>query len=129
MFFLTVVHNYLLWHYTRAWREVLSVWRNYLWFVIQFFSIPQLLGSWFSPFKRIVEGRGNTWSLEDLAGYVIIGLMSRFVGAIMRTIIIGLGLLVLAITVVLGIIVLVTWFVAPAGILVLLLSGIVVMFV
>ncbi|MCD5381679.1 MAG: hypothetical protein LR008_03865, partial [Candidatus Pacebacteria bacterium] len=85
MLFLMIVHRYFIWHYSRAFLEIFHVWRSFLWFVAHFFSITQLIRSWFSPWKRVVEGRGNKWDLEDLAGFIIIGLMSRIIGFILRT--------------------------------------------
>lgn len=113
MLFLSVAHNYLLWHYTRAFGEIFHVWMNFIWFVIHFFSIPQLMHSWFSPWKRMVEGRGQKWNLEDLAGFIIIGLLSRIIGAILRTAIIFVGLISLFVTIVGGFAVYLFWLGAP----------------
>lgn len=124
MLFLSIVNDYLLWHYTRAFREIFHVWSNILWFVVLFFSIPQLMRSWFSPWKRIVEDRGNTWSFEDLAGFIIIGFFSRFIGFVIRTIIITIGLIALSIVIVAGIATYLFWFVAPFSIIVLLSFGV-----
>lgn len=124
MLFLSIMNDYLLWHYTRAFGEIFHVWLNFLWFIVHFFSIPQLMRSWFSPWKRMVEHRGNTWDFEDLAGYIIIGFFSRLIGFILRTIIIGIGLTVLSLAVIFGIFVFVFWLVAPFSIILLLGFGI-----
>lgn len=113
MLFLSIVHHYLLWHYTRAFLEIFNVWLNLMWFVVNFFSIPQLLRSLFSPWKRIQEGRGEKWNLEDLAGFIIIGLISRLIGFILRLTIITLGLVCLFIVVFGGFAVYVLWVAAP----------------
>ena len=80
--------------------------------------------SWFSPWKRIVEERGNKWDLEDLAGYIIVGIVSRIIGFILRTIVISLGLICLLITIIAGIVTYLFWLVAPLAIIVLLGLGI-----
>lgn len=113
MFLPLIIHDYFVWHYTRAWWEIWGVWRNYIWFVVHLFSIPQLLRSWLSPFKRITESRGNTWNFEDLASFVIINILSRFVGAIARTAIILVGLLALLITLGVGFVLYTVWMVLP----------------
>ena len=113
MLFLSVMHHYVFWHYTRAWVEMFVVWRNLLWFVVNFFSIPQLMRSWLSPWKRMTEGRGEKWNFEDLASYIIIGIISRIVGAIMRTVVIFLGLISLAVVLTLGVMTFVFWAAAP----------------
>ncbi|MCB9812370.1 hypothetical protein H6778_01800 [Candidatus Nomurabacteria bacterium] len=124
MLFLSFVHHYLRWHYFRAWSELFHVWLNLLWFTIHFFSIPQLMRTWFSPWKRIVEERGNKWNLEDLAGFIIIGLISRLLGFIMRTVIIMIGLVCLFLVVSSGLLFFVFWFGAPFVIIALLGVGI-----
>ena len=124
MLFLSIVHHYLLWHYSRAFYEIFHVWLNLLWFVIHFFSMPQLLRTWVSPWKRMVEGKGEAWNFEDLAGYIIINFLSRLVGFIMRTAILVSGLVSLIFTAIAGFIVYVFWIVAPVAIVGLFVSGI-----
>ena len=113
MLFLSIVHHYFFWHYTRAFVEIFVLWKNFIWFVGHFFSLRQLAGSLFSPWKRTTEGRGEKWSFEDLAGYIIINLVSRIIGAVIRTIIILLGLISLLFTVVAGVFVYVFWIFTP----------------
>ena len=69
--------------------------------------------SWFAPFKRITEGRGDKFDLEDLASYIIIGFLSRILGALVRTIIIVIGLITLALTVIGGFAVYLLWALVP----------------
>jgi hypothetical protein len=113
MFFASIINDYFIWHYTQAWWQMWGVWRNFLFFVIHFFSIPQLMRSWFAPFKRTTQERGNTFDFEDLAAYVIINILSRLFGAIARTAIIIVGILALLLTIIGGFIVYLFWMVAP----------------
>jgi len=113
MLFAAIIRDYFVWHYTQAWFLLWGVWRNFLWFVIHFFSIPQLMRSWFAPFKRITERRGDKFNLEDLASYVIIGFLSRIIGALIRTVIIIIGLITLALTVIGGFVVYLLWALVP----------------
>jgi hypothetical protein len=69
--------------------------------------------SWFAPFKRTTQERGNTFDFEDLAAYVIINILSRLFGAIARTAIIIVGILALLLTIIGGFIVYLFWMVAP----------------
>lgn len=124
MLFLSVLHDYFLWHYTHAFREIFHVWTNLLWFIIHFFSIPQLAKAWFAPFKRITEARRPGLNFEDLAGYIIINLLSRVVGAILRTFLIVLGMACLLGTVALGFVTYLVWIFLPLGIATSLVLGI-----
>ena len=77
----------------------------------------------------MVEGRGKKWDLEDLAGFIIIGLISRIIGFIMRTVVIFIGLICLMITVVGGFAVYAFWVAAPFIIILLLGFGISFLFI
>jgi len=113
MFFASIISDYFIWHYTRAWFEMWGVWRNLLWAVAHFFSIKELLASLFSPFKRMTEARDQTFSFEDLAEYVIINGLSRLIGALVRSVIILCGCIALTITIVGGFTVYLFWMLAP----------------
>jgi hypothetical protein len=113
MLFAAIIRDYFVWHYTKAWFLLWGVWRNFLWFVIHFFSLPQLMRSWFAPFKRITEDRGDKFDLEDLASYVIIGFLSRVVGAVARTLIIIVGLITLVLTIAGGFATYLVWALVP----------------
>ncbi len=83
--------NFSLWYYTRAFRDILSVWLNFLWLIVHYFSIPLLLRTFFSPWKRITDTYGHT-GIEDFIGMLIMNLMTRIFGAIIRLCIIVCGL-------------------------------------
>ena len=123
MLFLSIVHHYLLWHYSRAFLEIFHVWLNLLWFVVHFFSLPQLVRTWISPWKRIIEPRGNKWNLEDLAGYIVIGIISRLIGFILRTALIIIGTTCLLACIVSGFVLYLFWIVAPLAIIALFTFG------
>lgn len=72
----------------------------------------------------MVEDRGEKWNLEDLAGYIIIGIISRIIGFIMRTVVIFIGLVCLFVVVAGGFVVYAFWVVAPLVIIGLLGFGI-----
>ncbi|MCA9355594.1 hypothetical protein KC865_03555 [Candidatus Kaiserbacteria bacterium] len=124
MLFLSIVHHYLLWHYSRAFLEIFHVWLNLMWFIVHFFSIPELMMSWFSPWKRITEPRRNKWSLEDLAGSIIIGLLSRIIGFTLRTLVICIGLVCLFTLIIVGLLTYIFWIIAPMMIIILIGFGI-----
>jgi hypothetical protein len=129
MLLTTILQHYLIWHYTRGLRDVVHVWGNLLWFTGHFFSLGALARSLFAPYKRMVEERGSTWSFEDLAGFIVIGLLSRVLGFCIRFIIITVGLLVLVVVLLAGIGILAGWLIAPLIVIGLLLVGIRLLFV
>ena len=123
MLFTTIVRDYIRWHYGSAFHELFHVWLNFLWFIIHFFSIPQLTRSLFLPWKRITEERRG-YSFENIASFIIINLLSRLVGAMVRGTIVLIGLLILFATIITGLMVSLLWFAAPIIVVVLIALGI-----
>lgn len=113
MIFSSIITDYFRWHYTHAFNELFHVWLNLLWFVIHYFSLPQLMRSWFSPWKRITEERRDGWSFEAIASFVVINLLTRLVGGIIRTAVIFIGALFLCVTIVAGAVIHLLWIVLP----------------
>ena len=128
MLFVSILHHYLLWHYTHAFLEIFHVWTNFFWFIVNFFSIPQLLRSLFSPWKRITEERKRSFDFEDIAGVVIIGLFSRLIGFILRSVIIIIGFFALIFLLVFLFIVYTFCLLAPAFMIGSLVYGVILMF-
>lgn len=113
MLFLTTLRDYLHWHYGPAFHELFQVWLNFLWFIIHFFSLPQLGRSLFSPWKRITEQKQRGFSFENLASVIIIGLLSRLVGFLIRGSVLLVGLIILALVTISGLAIYLLWFAAP----------------
>ncbi len=128
MLFITIMHHYLLWHYTKAFGEILHIWKNLIWFTFHFFSIPQLLRSYFQPWKRMTEGRGRTFNFEDLAGFIIINLISRILGILIRTSIIIAGSIALMLLTAGIVLTYIFWLLAPLLLVFSLYYGLVLIF-
>ncbi len=92
MFFLTIVWDYLIWHYTTALVSFVRVYKNFWWFLTQFFSLPQLLPSLLAPYKKITEQRRRLFDIEGWIGYIIINSISRLIGFVTRGVIICWGI-------------------------------------
>ena len=118
-----IIQHYLLWHYTTALTSIWHVAGNLIWFVNHLFSLPQLTRSLVSPWKRITEGRGETLNLEDLAGYIIVNLISRIVGFIIRLTVILTGALIILLLAFATLISYAIWVLAPAVIIALVYYG------
>lgn len=123
------MHHYLLWHYTTAFGELWHIFKNFIWFVVHFFSLPELLRTFFSPWKRMTEDRGERFNFEDLASYVIINLFSRLVGMLMRGTIILAGLVTLCVLILGALLVYLFWIFAPACLVASLYYGFLFLFV
>lgn len=118
MIFTSIISDYFRWHYGRAFGELFHVWLNILWFIVHFFSLPQLSRSLFSPWKRMTEEKRGGFSFEGLATYLIVNLLSRLIGFLIRGSVILIGLSVLVFAIVGGFITVLLWFAAPIAIIV-----------
>lgn len=123
MIFSIIIGDYVRWHYSRAFGELFHLWFNFLWFVIHFFSLKELVVSLFAPWRRMVEEKKRGWSLEDMMSYIIINLLSRVVGFIMRASVVIVGLVCLTITIVTGAVTFLLWLFLPALVVATLLAG------
>ena len=76
----------------------------------------------------MTEDRGATFNFEDLAGYVIINLISRCIGMLLRTIIIVSGTIALLLLCAGFIITYIFWVCAPALLIACMYYGFVLLF-
>lgn len=116
--------GYLNWHYGRAFADILVVWTNFFWFSLHFFSIPLLIRTLFSPWRRLHEEYQRGFHPQEFAKSLIINIIMRIVGAIARIVIIIIGILVLLTVTIVGIVFLLFWTIAPAGVVIFMLAGI-----
>ena len=128
MQWLLILPGYFLWHYTLAFRDMWHLRMNAFWAINRIFSIPLLLRTLFSPWKRILETEGKKFDLEDWAERKVVNLMSRFVGAMMRIPVIAMGLVSFVATFLLGVCFYVFWVMVPLIIPVLFLGGMYLLF-
>ncbi|MEN9920255.1 MAG: hypothetical protein RL538_148 [Candidatus Parcubacteria bacterium] len=124
MIFTNIISDYFRWHYSKAFKELFHVWINFLWFITHFFSLKELLISLFSPWRRMVEAKQEGWSFEGFLSYIIINILSRLVGFIMRSGVIVTGTICLLLIVALGLTTIALWVVLPVGSVIATLAGI-----
>jgi len=107
-----LILDFVSWYYTRAFIDIVSVWSNFFWFTIHFFSIPLLLRTLFSPWKRMTDPYSKQ-SLESFFETLIVNIMSRLLGAFVRTFIIVAGIVCISIGTLSLIAFLVLWIFLP----------------
>ncbi len=105
--------DYAGWHYDRALPHYVRIYKNLWWFLVQFFSLPYLASSFFAPYKRVIEPKSRRFDLEDWLGRILINLLSRLIGMIIRFVIIISGIMTLVVYILLGCLGYVLWLVWP----------------
>ncbi len=112
--FLSLARDYLVWHYSRAYVDIVHIWWNYLWFVNHVFSVPEVAKSWFAPFKRMQEDKVNIIkSPSDFFANMFVNLILRMVGICIRTSLLVIAFAVFLVVFGLGVAFLCAWTVLP----------------
>jgi hypothetical protein len=104
--------SYLTWHYQVSVREYLRLWRTYSWFIWHIFSVPTLLRTIFAPWRRFGE-YDSARNLSEKAGNILVVLMMRLVGAVIRICTILAAFLTTLLMGLVGLIGFVVWLLAP----------------
>jgi len=109
----SLLGNYFVWHYSRAYRELIHIERNILWFLFHFFSLPELTRTFFAPWKRLGENYGSIFDTEEFFAAIVTNVLMRIVGIIMRAIIIVAGCVVLILATLSAVFLIIVWTVLP----------------
>lgn len=125
---LALPFEYLWWHYTLAWRDLGAIWGNYLWFIYHFFSIPVLIRTLFSPWKRLGESYPERFNLGATLATFFINSLMRLIGGVIRLALLIFGFAVYLLVILLGVITFVLWLVLPLIIILALILGLALLF-
>ena len=91
---LSFAATYITWHYSAA---LIAFWKTgyeLLRFLYHFFSVPVLVGTLFSPWRRLGEHQLGRWQLGAWLSSLIVNGLMRLVGSIIRLIFLLTGILV-----------------------------------
>jgi len=107
-----VIFSLFSWWYTTGWLTLVQKCGGRLQGTLKFFSVGQLLGSLFAPFRQISAGRVQgplAVQMRALGDRIF----SRVIGAVVRLMIIVLGLLVVAVLTIVCVASIVAWPLLP----------------
>ncbi len=116
--------NYLIWHYSKGLKELLINWGHILYFTIHYFSIPNLLLTLLSPWKRMDEGAQHTINPAAIMEHVIFNSLMRIVGFLVRLVTIFFGLVATFFVIAGGVGMFLLWLIMPVALVGLIFSGI-----
>lgn len=106
--------EFLSWHYTTGLNQYLKRWYFLLLWVVHYFSLPLLLPTLFAPYKRLIDTQHSAgFSFERWFQQATFNLISRGIGAVVRSFLFILGTLTLFPCFLIGLIGLVFWLVFP----------------
>jgi len=107
-----VIRDILIWWYTTGWRQRLKAAEARLDGIVDYFSIGLLLKTLFAPFRQISAGQVDG-PLDAQMRAFFDRLFSRSIGAVVRLIVMCIGLVTLACSAVVAMFILVVWAVLP----------------
>lgn len=97
--------------------------RSY-WFQWHFFSVGILLESFFEPWKRLGEEKGEKFKLDQWLQATVINTMMRLIGVSLRTMILIFAILAFLVTTLISALFVAVWTLLPFLIVLLLVKGI-----
>ena len=122
---LSITKNYLVWHYSTAYNDIVHIWWNYIWFVNHLFSVPDVLKSLFAPFKRMQEEKSSILNHpEEFFSNLLVNFIMRLVGFFLRSVIMLMAFLGFTVVIVGGLLFITLWSVLPVLIVTLFMNGI-----
>jgi hypothetical protein len=124
----SLLFYYLKWHYGRAPNDLFGIWKNVMWFVWHFFSVPILLRTFFSRWRRLGERYPQGPDVVGFASTFIVNVIMRGVGALVRLITLCAALAAFIAALIIGVASAVLWFVLPLLVPILLIHGVTLLF-
>ena len=118
----------IVWQFCDVPRAILKGWGNFLNFNLNYFSLPLLLKTFFSPWRRYRYFYGRTFEVWHNIEVFVFNMMSRIIGALLRICLIILGLAVELLIFFIGLIVFLAWLVLPLFLIFALIFGLELVF-
>ncbi len=108
-----ILIQYLTWHFIDSPKAISKAWKNFLLFNLNYFSVPLLLRTFFSHWRKYYYSYGKGLNPGRWFEAFVFNMFSRIIGAILRTIFIIIGIAFEVLIVVAGLIILIAWILLP----------------
>jgi len=104
------------WYYGEAIKDVLTGWKNYIIFSLNYFSIPLLLRTILVPWKRDITKKPRGLDVKKIFEYIAFNLISRGIGFVVRFFTIIFGIVFFLLVLVFGLLFFIVWLILPFAI-------------
>ncbi len=111
------------WYYSGAVKSLVKIWKNFIIFVREYYSVSLLLRTLFYPWRRDATKYGRGFSFKNFFETLSFNLISRGLGFFIRSITIVIGLVCLLGVIILGFLALIIWLVLPVALLFFIIIG------
>ncbi len=119
-----IINNFFQWYYLEMTKLILRIWKNFLIFILNYFSISSLLKTFFSPWKNYRESYGRGFDLKRYLTAFFSNILFSLLGMFTRIFLLIISFLLQFFIALGGMIVFLIWIFLPL----LLVVGIVVGF-
>ncbi|KPJ56042.1 hypothetical protein AMJ49_05845 [Parcubacteria bacterium DG_74_2] len=119
-----IVFQYLQWHFNDQVKAILIAWKNFLSFGLNYFSIPLLLRTFCSPWRRYRYFYPKSFDFKKYIDTFTFNAISRGIGMVMRTILIIIGIIAEFFIFVAGLLFVLFWLFLPVILVILFFYGI-----
>lgn len=119
-----ILFQALVWQFFDVPKQLLKIWQTFLFFNLNYFSVPILLKTFFSPWRKYRYPYNDIFEVWKNFESFIFNSMSRIIGAILRTFYIFLGIVTEIFILITGPIVIIVWILTPFLLLIGLVFGI-----
>ncbi len=116
---------YLSWHYTVAYKHILDVYKNVIFFSVNFFSIKSLFKTIFRPFKKTVEVKNVEKQDDPESEIFLVTVLMIILGVTLRLATITIGMLTAIAVFIFWAFVFVFWTILPLVLLFLFFAGLI----
>lgn len=104
---------WFFWQFFEMPKFLLHIWNNYFTFATNIFSMPLLLKTLFSPWRKYKWVYPRGFDIMEFLNTFISNIFSRIIGVFMRIILIVLGILFQVFVAVAGLVIFVCWLFLP----------------
>lgn len=108
-----VLIKFLAWYFIDSPKNILKAWGNFLFFILNYFSIPVLIKTYFSHWRKyrsLYQKGFAPWLWFEA---FVFNMFSRIIGAILRSVFIVLGLIIEIAVFLAGLAILLVWIFLP----------------
>lgn len=109
-----IFFQWIFWHFFDMPRNILVIWRDFLKFYLDYFSIPLLIKTFFSHWRKYKWSYGRGFDPGRYLEAFISNLISRTIGAFLRSFLILIGILTEIFIIFMGAMVFLLWIILPA---------------
>jgi len=104
---------WFFWQFYEAPRFLLQIWKNYLMFAANLFSLPLLLKTFFAPWRRYNWRYPKGFDIAEFFNTFISNTFSRILGALVRIVLIIIGILFQILVIITGLVIFIGWILVP----------------